>query len=144
MRNMEYIRQFAIKHRFTGDCMVSRRQGGDEYITGIMLSKDDCPVDRFITMDDIVFDIVSSLPDECFHQWMEYRRDVDDISFKQWIASGNLYKPEMKEVPLAGLKEELLGYINAVANDLDERWGLIDDSDIDDSDWDEDEEWDDQ
>ena len=125
--NIFYIKKFAIKHGFKG---VAKIVGNTIY-----LSPSDCPIYLPISIDDIIFDVLSYLPNECFGQWMTYRT-VSEISFRDWISSGKFVPDGIDQSVMQQLKEESYGYISSISDTLDSRWKMTDDSDFEDSDFD--------
>lgn len=121
MRDIDYIKRFAVKHKFKG---VARIESNSLY-----LSNEDCPVSLPVSMDDIIFDVISDLPEECFKQWMNHRLN-NDISFKDWISSGCSFVPDgVDQTGMEKVKKDLFEYVEQISNSFDERWKLSDDSD---------------
>jgi hypothetical protein len=144
MTNVEYIFEFANKHKFPKtECEVvfnveDDGSGNDIYTTDddiIAVRFDKSLVENEIKMEDIRFDIDTNLPEDVFFSWQS---DKPEISFRGWIAMG-------RYVPVIAKNAEFFDELDSLTKEIQMKLETLfpsfeyGDSDFDDDDFEEDE-----
>ena len=90
MKNIDYLECFFKKHSLSGKITVryTSRTANDDYMSEIEFEDGD-----IISINDIIFDIDSELPNDVYEQWMVSRKE-NDVSLPEWIRTNTHYMPK--------------------------------------------------
>lgn len=123
LTNKEYIQEFIKKHGYhstiTVQCYKSLNY---DAIKTIVFDERDIPSKMKIDMEDIKYDVDSSLPNDVFYKWLEYRNtnENSNVSFIYWMTKmDNKYFPDVDISDSLKMKEDVYKSINSLKS---KRW----------------------
>lgn len=90
MKNIEYLETFFRKHNLSGKIKVkySSPVPSDDYMSDIVFENGDV-----ISINDVIFDIISDFPNDVYDQWIKSKKE-NDISLMEWIQTNTHYIPK--------------------------------------------------
>lgn len=95
--NYDYIKEFIVKHNYSNKVKVQCfKQMEVDNIKHVIFDEIDIPSGRKVNMEDIKYDIDSSLPEDVFYRWLEYVDKINDeaITYIYWMTKmDNRYEP---------------------------------------------------
>lgn len=132
MKNLDYLETFFKKHNLSGKVTVKFTSpiALDEYMSDIIFENGDK-----ISINDVIFDVESELPDYIFHKWMDEKKQTD-IALIDWMKTSTIGLPKDIDISsvtqyqneLTELFEDVKENINALfQEDIDD----VGDSDYD-------------
>jgi len=91
MKNIEYLETFFRKHNLSGKIKVkySSPVPSDDYMSDIVFENGDV-----ISINDVIFDIISDFPNDVYDQWIKSKKE-NDISLMEWIQTDKSYIPNI-------------------------------------------------
>lgn len=118
--NVDYIREFVLKHHYNTQVHVQCHGGRHDYnIRMVIFDENDVPSKKEVSIDDIKYDIDSSLPEDVFYRWLEYcDENEDDVSYVYWMTKmDNKYFPMGVDTSeLRHVKEQIYFKIDELKN----------------------------
>lgn len=95
--NFDYIKEFVEKHHYDGSSLVVTCLGKacHDNIKAVRFSGKDIFPSRNISIDDIHYDIDSSLPEDVFYRYLEYLNKTEsEMTYIDWMTKiDNRYEP---------------------------------------------------
>lgn len=116
MKNIDYLELFFKKHNLSGRITVkySSRTAIDDYMSDVTFENGEN-----VSINDIIFDIDSDLPDDIFDKWIEARKE-NDISLPEWIQTDMHYLPkDMDTSSVEEFQKEVTTIIDDVKQAMD-------------------------
>lgn len=88
MENDEYIRMFLKKHNFDGNITVNTLYGMTwDDVVSIICNEKDIPSKNEIDIDDIIYDVVSDMPEDAFKQWISHCNNGGKMTYREWCTT---------------------------------------------------------
>ena len=95
--NFEYLKEFVKKHNYSEQIHVQCYKSiGIDSIKTVVFDEKDIPSKRKIRIEDIRYDIDTSLPEDVFYRWLEYLNEDEnnDVTYIYWMTQmDNHYEP---------------------------------------------------
>ena len=95
--NFEYIKRFVNKHKYKEQFRVQcYKTISTDNIKYVIFDKSDVPSGIKVSLEDIKYDIDTSLPNDVFYRWLEYRENNPEknTSYIDWMTKmDNQYTP---------------------------------------------------
>ena len=95
--NYDYLKEFVKKHKYSPKFRVQCFRTVDyDSIRYVIFDKKDIPSGKKINMEDIRYDVISSLPEDVFYRYLEFceKNPDKDISYVYWMTKmDNKYAP---------------------------------------------------
>lgn len=132
MKNIEYLTKFFKKHNLSGSIKVSYTspKPDDDSMSTITF-----PNGTVITIQDVIFDIISELPEDVVNQWLK-SKITSEVSLSDWVESDNHYTPQIDTSSMDEYKREMEAIVEEVKENISKLFELeIDDEDEEDSDY---------
>ena len=93
----EYLKEFVNKHNYSEQIHVQCYKSiGIDSIKTVVFDEKDIPSKRKIRIEDIRYDIDTSLPEDVFYRWLEYLNEDEnnDVTYIYWMTQmDNHYEP---------------------------------------------------
>lgn len=94
--NLDYLKEFVKKHHYDEKIHVQFNGVANcDNIKTVIFDKKNIPSERKIDIDDIKYDVDSSLPEDVFYRYLEYLdKSKSDVSYIYWMTKmDNHYEP---------------------------------------------------
>ena len=95
--NLDYIKDFISKHNYNEQIKVQCfKSVGIDSIKYVIFDKKDIPSGMRVDIEDIKYDIDTSLPEDVFYRWLEYldKNKDNKVSYIYWMTKmDNKYEP---------------------------------------------------
>ena len=125
MKNLDYLETFFKKHNLSGKVTVKFTSpiALDEYMSDIIFENGDK-----VSINDVIFDVESELPDYIFHKWMDEKKQTD-ITLIDWMKTSTISLP--KDIDISSVTQ-YQNELTELFKDVKENINALFQEDIDD------------